>query len=208
MALAAATVVDLSWEWVHTATIGSDLDGRFDGFTGIWVVPASPYANEAGAIASITRARTRPVPFLGTCGGFQHAILEFAQVVLGLSEAGHGETQPDASLQLISPLSCSLVDRKGTIHLVPGTRLHQIVGEDSAEEGYHCSFGLNPAYQDLFDNGGDRRLRIAARDDRGEVRAVELPGHPFFVATLFQPERRALAGQLHPLVRAFIEAAR
>lgn len=208
MALAAATVADLSWEWVHTATIGPDLDKRFDGFTGIWVVPASPYANEAGALAAITLARTRPIPFLGTCGGFQHALIEFAHGVLGLSEAGHSESRPDASLQLISPLSCSLVEGNGAIHLVPGTRLRGIVAEDSAEEGYHCRYGLNPRYEHLLTGNSGSHLRIAARDDQGEVRAVELRDHPFFIATLFQPERRALAGQLHPLVRAFIEAAR
>jgi CTP synthase (UTP-ammonia lyase) len=208
MALATETAPDLVWEWVHTATICDDLDGRFRGFTGIWLVPASPYANEVGALAAISYARSKPVSFLGTCGGFQHALLEFAKEVLGFREADHGETQPGASLQLISPLSCSLVERRGIVYLLPGTRLREIMGNDSAEEGYHCSYGLNPKYEHLFQDGTDSCLRIAARDDQGEVRAVELPSHPFFIATLFQPERRALTGRLHPLVRAFIEAAR
>jgi CTP synthase len=45
---------------------------------------------------------------------------------------------------------------------------------------------------------------VSARDDAGDVRAVELPGHPFFLGTLFQPERSALRGAEHPLVTAFV----
>jgi CTP synthase (UTP-ammonia lyase) len=83
-----------------------------------------------------------------------------------------------------------------------GSRLREIYGSESVEEGYHCNYGLNPAYEKLLSP-----LRISARDDQGEVRAIELQDHPFFIATLFQPERRALTGGLHPLVAAFIEAA-
>ena len=49
-------------------------------------------------------------------------------------------------------------------------------------------------------------LRATAHDETGEVRAIELEGHPFFVATLFQPERAALASQVPPLVKAFLQA--
>ena len=71
-------------------------------------------------------------------------------------------------------------------------------------EPYHCRYGLNPAYERLF---AEAPLRVAARDDAGDVRAVELAGHPFFVATLFQPELAALRGERHPLVAAFAAAA-
>jgi CTP synthase (UTP-ammonia lyase) len=210
MALAAATTSGLTWEWIHTATIGRNAGQRLGKFTGIWLVPASPYADESAVFSAITHARVNQVPFLGTCGGFQHALLEFAREVLGLREAGHAETQPNAPLQFITPLSCSLVEQKGMVHLVPGTRLREIYGADAAEEGYHCSFGLNPEHEKLLAGRGEAGpcLRIAARDDEGEVRAVELPDHPFYIATLFQPERRALAGSLHPVVQAFLKAAR
>jgi CTP synthase (UTP-ammonia lyase) len=49
---------------------------------------------------------------------------------------------------------------------------------------------------------------VSGLDDHGEIRAVELDGHPFFLATLFQPERRALSGEVHPLIRAFVAALR
>ena len=67
----------LEFEWKHTSTLGP-----LSGYNGVWCVPASPYANEAAAIDAIRWARERSIPFLGTCGGFQHAVLEFARNVL------------------------------------------------------------------------------------------------------------------------------
>ena len=52
-----------------------------------------------------------------------------------------------------------------------------------------------------------RRTSASARDEAGDVRAVELEGHPFFIATLFQPERAALTGRSHPLIAAYVAAA-
>jgi CTP synthase (UTP-ammonia lyase) len=72
-----------------------------------------------------------------------------------------------------------------------------------ATEGYRCRYGLNPAFESALFSG---RLRATAKDAAGEVRAVELEGHPFFVATLFQPERAALENRLPPLVAAFVNA--
>lgn len=64
--------------------------------------------------------------------------------------------------------------------------------------------GINRHYGSLLTNNG---LSVAGVDDRGEIRAVELAGHPFFIATLFQPERSALRGAAHPLIAAFVKAA-
>jgi len=144
------------------------------------------------------------MPFLGTCGGCQHAILEFARNVLGHSDARHAESHPDALLPIIAPLSCALVEARGTILLQSGTAIGRIYGRSVIEEGYHCSFGLNPKLEHLLDGSA---LRITGREPGGEARALELAGHPFFVLAQFQPERRALAGELPPLVSAFISAA-
>ncbi len=189
--------------WTHTATLGPDL-APLAGCAGVWCVPASPYANPGGALAAIRFAREGGRPFLGTCGGFQHALLEYARNVLGRPEADHAETAPGAALPLVARLSCPLVERRGTVLLAEGSRLQAVYGAGRAEEGYHCNYGLNPEYEPLFRG---QALRVAARDEAGEVRAVELSGHPFFIATLFQPERAALRGECHPLITAFVAAA-
>jgi CTP synthase (UTP-ammonia lyase) len=189
--------------WAHTSSILRIVDTQFASFDGIWCVPASPYANTLGALAVIRYARETGRPFLGTCGGFQHALLEYARNVCGMAEAAHAETDPGAPLPLIAPLACSLVERSGEIVLAEGGQFRRAYGQAEITEGYHCSYGLNREYEShIFHD----RLRATAYDRNGEVRGVELAGHPFFVAALFQPERRALTGEVPPLAAAFVAA--
>jgi CTP synthase (UTP-ammonia lyase) len=188
--------------WVHTSQMG-DAKTTLKMYDGVWCVPASPYANTQAALDAIRVARERAMPFLGTCGGFQHALLEYARNVLGLLDADHAETNPHASLQFISPLTCSLVEKEMEIVLAEGSLLRRSYGVPRIVEGYRCSYGPNPKYEQQLFAGP---LRVTARDTDGEVRAAELSGHPFFVGTLFQPERKSLTGQLPPLVRDLVGA--
>ena len=203
--LALALAGRCEWEWVHTSALVGDVPGKLAAFQGLWCVPASPYANPRGALDAIRFAREAPLPFLGTCGGFQHAMIEYAQNVWGVERAAHAELDPAAEDPVIAPLSCGLVDVMGELGFTPGSRLARIYGAEVASEGYHCNYGLSPRYAERLTSGP---LRVAARDRAGEVRAVELDGHPFFIGTLFQPERSGLEGRRHPLIEAFVMAAR
>ncbi|MFN2400385.1 MAG: hypothetical protein ABR543_17360 [Gemmatimonadaceae bacterium] len=194
----------VTWTWIHTTRLTADVAPLLAGFTATWCVPASPYTNTAGAIHAIRFARETKQPFLGTCGGFQHALLEYAEAVWGIPAPAHAELDPSASDPVISPLECSLVEVTNDLRLVPGSRLSQIYGATNATETYHCSYGLNPFYKNRLESGP---LSVSARDEAGEIRAVELDGHPFFMATLFQPERAVLREQSHPLIAAFVAAA-
>jgi CTP synthase (UTP-ammonia lyase) len=156
-----------------------------------------------GALVAIRHARERRVPFLGTCGGFQHAIIEYARNVLGWVDADHAESSPEAALPVISPLACALVETTEKVNLFQGSRLAGIYGTPEIFEGYRCRYGLNPQFRQALLAGP---LRAAADDATGDVRAVELDDHPFFIATLFQPERAALTGKRSPVVRAFVQA--
>jgi CTP synthase (UTP-ammonia lyase) len=189
-------------EWVPTESIASP--SRVEAFDGLWCVPASPYRSMEGALLAIRHARERRVPFLGTCGGFQHAVVEYARNVLGWSDAEHAETAPEAARPLIVPLACALVEVTDRVRLRPGSRIAAAYGASEATEGYRCRYGLSEAFRAALVAGA---LRIGGEDDAGDIRALELEGHPFFVATLFQPERSALAGRLPPLVAAFARAA-
>lgn len=196
----------LGWEWLGTDTIDpADAAPALASFDGVWCVPASPYASTEGALAAIGFARRSGRAFLGTCGGFQHALLEYARSEWGIERPAHAETDPDATDPVIAPLACGLVEVTAPVRPLAGSRLAAIYGGDRApREGYHCRYGLNPGHAALLAGGP---LRVAAVDDAGEVRAVELDGHPFYVATLFQPERAALEGRAHPLIAAFAVAA-
>ena len=211
LALAAGSIggVRVETAWLPTDTLaGLDddlLTARLSAFDGLWCVPASPYANEQGALAAIRFACENGVPFLGTCGGFQHALLEYARDVLGLTDAQHAENHPETVFPLLAPLSCALVEKENGILLREGSRTRQIYGQAQVREAYRCSFGLNPAYEARLDDG---RLLFAGREESGEVRVSELAKHPFFIATLFQPERSALRENpaAHPLIRAYVDA--
>lgn len=194
--------LSLEFEWLPTEQLVNP--ARVAGFDGLWCVPASPYRSMEGALTAIQFAREQGRPFLGTCGGFQHAVIEYARNVLGWADAEHAETAPDAVRAVITPLACALVEAAGEVRFRPGSRIAVAYGRGSAMEGYHCRYGLNPQLQETLVSGP---LRATAHDDAGEIRVVELDGHPFFVATLFQPERAALTGQLPPAVVAFAQAS-
>jgi len=154
-----------------------------------------------GALAAIRWAREGKRPFLGTCGGFQHALIEFARHAVGVTGADHAETNAAARDLVITPLACSLVGQQGDITFTPGSQLHALFHGQPAHESYHCNYGSNPAYRARFESAG---LRFSGFDSEGQIRAMELPGHPFFIGTLFQPERSALEGRPHPLIEAFV----
>ncbi len=192
---------NLQFQWLATDRITADTP--LDDFDGFWCVPASPYRDMDGALRAIRFAREQQRPFLGTCGGFQHAVLEFARNVLGWEDAEHGETSPDATRALLTPLTCSLVEAVDSIHLVEGSLIAKAYEHAEIREGYHCRYGVNPEFERQLLT---QQLHAVGHDSAGDLRAVELKDHPFFVATLFQPERAALKGLLPPLVKALIEA--
>jgi CTP synthase (UTP-ammonia lyase) len=188
---------EVAFDWKHTSAIGSLAE-----YHGVWCVPASPYADEAAAVRAIQWARENKVPFLGTCGGFQHAVLELARHVLGLSEAQHAETAASEDCLWISRLACSLVEVDRPVFATPqGAWLTAAYGSEEIPATYHCNFGFNPHFEADLERAG---VQVMARDEEGEVRAIQLKGHPFFVGTLFQPERMALKGEASPIVNAFV----
>ena len=204
LALATPTDLKVEVEWVATETLDENSDSRFATFDALWCVPASPYASMDGALRAIRFARERGVPFLGTCGGFQHALIEYARNMRGIAEADHAESNPGTPTPLVAPLSCSLVGAKGVVELLDGSRARSIYGAAETCEEYHCNYGFNPQYRALLDGGA---LRVTGVDADGGVRVVELDRHPFFIATLFQPELSALSGDGHPLITAYKQAA-
>ncbi|MGE8150932.1 CTP synthase C-terminal region-related (seleno)protein [Pseudomonas vancouverensis] len=195
------TGMNVQFQWIATDSIAADT--ALDEFDGLWCVPASPYRSMDGALRAIRFAREQRRPFLGTCGGFQHAVLEYARHVLGWADAEHGETSPEAAKAVLTPLTCALVEAVDAIHLREGSLIAEAYEVSEIHEGYRCRYGVNPQFEQAL-LASD--LHSVGRDSAGDLRAMELSGHPFFVATLFQPDRAALKGVLPPLVRAFVSA--
>lgn len=199
----AAAVLDITadYDWLATTELTSPED--LVGYDAIWLVPASPYKNADAAFIAARYARENSVPFLGTCGGFQHALIEYARNVLGWQDAAHAETDT-AGRMVIAPLTCSLVEVADTIELRANTLIAKAYGQEEIEEEYRCNYGVSPEFAQELEKGD---MRVTGWDAQGEIRAVELVTHPFFVATLFQHERAALAGRPAPLVQALLRSA-
>jgi len=195
-----ASELDVEGSWVSTGEIDRTL---FERFSGIWVAPGSPYKDMGQALWAIRYARENGVPCFGTCGGFQHIIIEYARNVLGFKEAGHAEYDLSASNLFITQLACSLAGREMELTFSSGSRVAEIYGTTSAIEQYYCNFGVNPDHVSLLQSGS---LKITGSDGEGEIRVIELPSHPFFLGTLFVPQIRSTADQPHPLVTAFMKA--
>lgn len=207
--------VRLEFEWVPTPTLaGGEAAERLEPFDGLWISAGSPYRAREGAFAAVRFAREHDRPMLATCGGFQHALLEHARHVLGIADAEHAEDAPEATNFLIIPVACP-VPRHASgapklsgglrIRLAPGSRIHALYGADAIEEEYFCNFEVNPAFRERIERS-DLRVTGVGNDD--EIRAVELPSHRFYLATLFQPQRSSRAGAPNPAVTGFVSAAR
>jgi CTP synthase (UTP-ammonia lyase) len=196
----AAAALDVQLEAVWLATAEPHDLGRFQGFL---CSPGSPYRSQEGALAAIRYARERNIPFIGTCGGFQHLILEYARNVLGVLDAAHAETDSTATRLFITRLRCSLVGKAMEVSLLPESQAASLYGASRSEENYYCNFGLNPQHRSDLEAAG---LAVTGTDQDGEVRIMELRSHPFFLGTLFVPQARSAPGSPHPLMLGFCRA--
>jgi CTP synthase (UTP-ammonia lyase) len=95
------------------------------------------------------------------------------------------------------------VGQQQSVKLVPGTRAAELYGVETAVEPYYCNYGVNGDYLQRLVDGG---LRVSGVGEEGEIRIVELPGHPFFVATLFLPQARSTRRSPHPLLLGYAAA--
>jgi CTP synthase (UTP-ammonia lyase) len=195
---AAASGLDVVVSWLSTDRVTESALRKFDA---LWIAPGSPYCNMEGALMAIGYARNNSVPLAGACAGFQHVILEYARNVLGFPDAVHAEYDPPpGSRQMLAELSCSIAGKELPVTLAAESLAATVWGRERIVERYYCRFGLNPEYRDRL---GD--LRVSGWDDAGEARVVELPAHPFFMATLFVPQ--STAGSAHPMAMSFLKLA-
>jgi CTP synthase (UTP-ammonia lyase) len=190
--------VDAGWLGTYSAG-GRDLSAA----DGIWLAPGGPYESDGAVHRAIEWCLVRDTPFLGTCSGFQYACMTLVQ--RSGVDAVHAEIDPDADDPVVAPLACSLYGKERTVTAVEGTIVGTACGTEPFPGFHFCGYGLSSAYEDAVERAG---AVISARAPDVGVEAVELPGHPFFVATAFQPQVGASgATRLHPLLDAFLASA-
>lgn len=194
---------DLPLRWWTTSELATADDAALTNAGGFFMAPGD-YAVPEAALRAIRFARERQVPLIGTCGGFQHVVLEHVRNVLGVRDADHEETNPDADTLAVTQLACSLVGEDHAVSLVDGSAVAGYYGSAKIVEPFFCNYGLNEQFREPIEEAG---LRVSGVGQQGEVRVVEHGEHPFFLGTLYVPQARSRPDEPHPLVAAFVDAA-
>ena len=167
-----------------------------------------------GKIAAIRSSREGGVPFLGLCLGLQCAVIEFARNVAGLTDADSSEFEPSTRHPVIDllPGQEDVDDKGGTMRLGlwparldAGSQASGLYGEEVIYERHRHRYEVNPSYLEILREAG---LRFSGMSPDGRLaEIIELPGHPFFMASQFHPEFRSRPNRPHPLFAGFIAAA-
>ncbi|MFQ5888726.1 MAG: CTP synthase [Gemmatimonadota bacterium] len=168
----------------------------------------------AGMVEAVRYVRESRIPFFGICLGLQCAIIEFARDVCGLDTSNSSEFDRDTSDPVISLLDSQrkVTQMGGTMRLgaypcrlVEGSMARSIYGAAEAAERHRHRYEVNPEYRDILEKHG---MRFSGLSPDGQlVEIIELPDHPYFIATQFHPELRSRPTRPHPLFAAFIAAA-
>lgn len=191
---------DGSW----TATDSADARA-LDDAAGVWLLPGTPYRDDEAAYAAVAHCLDSDTPFLGTCGGFQYACVELARRG-GVAGAAHADSSPDAEELVVAPLACSLYGEEREVRPVAGTELAASCGDEPFAGFHFCGLGVADRYLAAVESAG---AVVSAYGDDSPVEAIEMPGHPFFVGTAFQPQVGVSeTGRLPALLDAFLRAAR
>jgi CTP synthase len=177
-----------------------------------------------GKIAAVRYARENKIPYLGICLGMQLAVIEYGRHVLGLENANSTEFNRATAHPVIALITewqdaakgeqkrDDSTGKGGTMRLgaqdvfVGGSTLARaIYGNETVRERHRHRYEFNNGYRDRYTQSGFRFSGLS-KDDLVEI--IELPGHPWFVATQFHPEFTSTPRDGHPLFAGFVKAAR
>ncbi len=190
-------------------------EGRLRDLDGIVIPGGFGFRGIEGKITAAGFAREHAVPFLGLCLGMQCAVIEFARDACGLAGANSSEFASDTPYPVIDLMDEQrrVVDMGGTMRLgsypaklKPGSIVQRAYGQEVIYERHRHRYEVNNKYRARLEEAG-LVCSGTSPDDR-LVEFVELPDHPFFVATQAHPEFKSRPDRPHPLFAAFVQAAR
>ena len=167
-----------------------------------------------GKLLAIRYAREKKIPYLGLCLGMQLAIVEFVRDVVGLTDAHSVELDPSTHYPVIHlmPEQDGVKDIGGTLRLGSypcvldqGSKAYQLYGQETIQARHRHRYEVNNDFRSTLSASG--MLLSGISPDGRIVEMIELPDHPWFVATQAHPELKSRPNKPHPLFRGFIEAA-
>lgn len=201
--------------WINSEQVEKDgPEALLSDVDGILVPGGFGERGVEGKIATARFARENKIPYLGICLGMQCAVIEYARHVCQLKDAHSSEFNENS----LHPVVDLMPDQKGVenkggtmrlgvypCRLVPGTKAHNLYGQDSIEERHRHRYEINNEYRDILQQHG---LVISGLSPDGLlVEMIELPDHPWFVGCQFHPELISRPNRPHPLFLGFIEHA-
>lgn len=212
---AVANHVNVNIRWVDSEELTSEnAEELLGGVSGILVPGGFGSRGIDGKLTAIRYAREHGIPFLGLCLGMQLSIVEFARDVAGLAGAHSSELDPGTSHPVIHlmPDQNGVEDIGGTLRLGSypcvldkTSKAYKLYGEEIIHERHRHRYEVNNDYRASLEENGMMLSGISP--DGRIVEMVEIPSHPWFVATQAHPELKSRPNRPHPLFRGFIEAA-
>lgn len=206
---------ELNLRWVSSETLESEeAERHLTDVNGIIVPGGFGVRGVDGKIAAIEYARHHQIPFLGLCLGMQCSVIEWARHIAGLEDANSAEFAPNGVNPVINllPEQQDVVELGGTMRLglypcrlTPNTLAFRLYQEEVVYERHRHRYEFNNAYRNLFLETG--YVISGTSPDGRLVEIIELPSHPFFIATQFHPEFGSSPSTPHPLFQGFIQAA-
>ncbi len=207
------TTVDI--KWVDSERLQPDTVAELLGdVSGILVPGGFGSRGVDGKILAAKYAREQKIPYLGLCLGMQVAIIEFARNVCSLHDAHSIELDPKTTHPVIAlmPDQDEDGDIGGTLRLGSypcvldeQSKAFKLYGAETIQERHRHRYEVNNDYRAVLTENG--LLLSGMSPDRRIVEMIEVPGHPWFIATQAHPELKSRPNRPHPLFRGFVEAA-
>lgn len=207
------TTVNIKWIDSETAT-SENAEELFADVSGILVPGGFGHRGIEGKIEAIRYARTHNIPFLGLCLGMQLSIVEFARDVIGYKDAHSMELNPDTTHPVIHIMEdqIGIEDIGGTLRLgsypcvlKEDSLAYRLYGTKEIHERHRHRYEVNNDYREVLEANGMSLCGLSP--DSRIVEMVEIPSHPWFIATQAHPELKSRPNRPHPLFKGFVEAA-
>ena len=211
--IAERATVDL--HWIDSETLNDDNAKELLGdMAGIIVPGGFGSRGVEGMISAAKYARENNVPYLGLCLGMQVAIIEFARHVCGFHDAHSVELDPNTTHPVIAlmPDQNGVEDIGGTLRLGsypcvldPTSKARELYGSEEIHERHRHRYEVNNDFRAALTEGG---MKLCGTSPDGRiVEMIEIPDHPWFLATQAHPEFKSRPNRPHPLFKGFVEAA-
>ena len=207
------TTIDI--KWIDSETVTSETaDKLFLGVDGILVPGGFGDRGVEGKIEAIKYARIHQIPFLGICLGMQLAIVEFARNVLELHDAHSAELDSSTMHPVIHimPEQAGIENIGGTLRLgaypcilEKNSKAYELYHTEEITERHRHRYEVNNDYREALQSNG--MLLSGLSPDGKIVEMIEIPNHPWFIATQAHPELKSRPNRPHPLFKGFVEAA-